>query len=434
MNPRFLKLVAVVGLTCPMLWSQSSVPAPLSGDAVRPTLTGESRATNTLTTTLRVSTEVDDNALNDNSAKLTDSITRFDPTFAWDLSRKRWSFQTEYTPGVSYSLELPRYRNVSHALRNSVNFGLAQHLNLRLRNSFRRTSDPFDSAGAFTDAQTVPAYGVLDSTNPSYLGRPTLLTSNQSGLDLVYQPAAHTTVGVSGSYAITMYEDLVPGATFNRDTHVASGRAFVDQKLSPRQSVSVAYNYSVITSAAFGRTVAHSVLLFDSWTLNPKVSLSVFAGPEYTDVHYGSVLSPIALEPGWGWSAGGTLAWHGEKTGLSGNVVRRISDGGGLGGAVQMTNVSAILSRKLGKAWNATLNAAYTLNGSNTFASSQGAISYVTAGGGLSRRIGKNFSIDGRYAYTHQDRSSTTTPFGFLADHNRFSVGLSYTFSNRLGI
>src|SRR5512141_1774359 len=106
MNSRFLRLLAAIGLLCPAMWAQTGLPSPLTGNASLPSLSGESRANNTLTTTLRVSTEVDDNALNNNSNKITDSITRFDPSFAWDLSRKRWSFQTEYTPGISYSLEL----------------------------------------------------------------------------------------------------------------------------------------------------------------------------------------------------------------------------------------------------------------------------------------------------------------------------------------
>jgi hypothetical protein len=431
MSLRILRIIVVVGLISPALWSQSGLPDPLSGNAMRPTFGGETKSTNTLTTTLRVSTDIDDNALNNNANKLTDYITRFDPNFVWNLSRRRWSMETDYTPGFSYSVELPRYRTFSHNLHNSLNLMLARHVNLQLRNAFIRTSDPFDRLSAF---QSGPGFGVLDSTNPSYLGAPTLYTSNQSGLDLTYQPAAHTTLGVSGSYAIKTFDDLITNATYNRDTHVATGRVFANQQLSPRQSVGVSYDYSVITSGIYGRTVAHSILLFDSWQLNPKVSVSVFAGPQYTDVAYGSALSPVPLQSGWSYSAGGTLAWHGQRTGLTGSVVRRISDGGGLGGAVEMTNITAGLSRKLGRDWTATLDGGYTINGSNAVANSYPSYSYLVAGAGISRRIGRNFSFDTRYAYSHDDRSVSSTPFGLLADHNRVSFGFSYTFSNRLGM
>jgi len=415
---------------CPLLRSQSGLPAPLTGNASRPTFSGESASKNILTTTLRVSTTVDDNAMNDNSNKITDSISRFDPTFAWNLSRRRWSLDTEYTPGFSYSIELPRYRTVSHALQNSLSIMLAQHLNLRLRNGFTRTSDPFDRV---SQAQTVPGFGVLDGTNPSLFSRPTLSTSDQAGLDITYAPAAHTTVGLSGTYATTMYEDLVPGEIFNRDTQVASGRAFIDQKLSPRQSVSASYNYQVITSGVYGRTVTQTVLLFDSWQLNPKVSFSVFGGPQYTNVHYGSVLATVPLTTGWSWSAGGTVDWKGTMTALSGSVSRRVSDGGGLGGAVQMTDFSGKVSRRIGKNWRTNFFASYTRNGSNGSSPLGRSINYFSGGVGVTRQIVRNLSFDARYWYSHEDQTTTVVPLGFLADHNRISIGLSYSFTHRLG-
>lgn len=428
MKLRILIVGAALAIACPLLSAQTGLPDPLAGTAAQATFGGEAKATNTLNTTLRVSSEVYDNALNSSTDSVTDTITRFDPTFDWQMGRKRWTMSTTYTPGISYSLELPQFRTFSHSLTNSVNLLLARHWNLRVRNAFQRSSDPFD---AFNGPQTISGFGVLDGTNPSYLGMPTLLTSNQSGLDLTYQPAAHTTVGVSGSYANTTYDDLIATGP-NRDTHMVNGRAFVDQKLSARQSVSVAYDYSLITAQAYGRTVAHSILLFDNWQLNPKFSISVFGGPEYTDVAYGSIESVVPLQSGWSWSAGGTLNWHGERTGLSANAVRRVSDGGGLGGAVEMTSFSAGLTRKIGRSWNADVNATYVLNGSNGAVGTDGNVNFLTAGGGFSRQIGRAFSVDLHYTYLHENRS--LVPLNYFGNHNRLTVGFSYTFSNRLGM
>lgn len=429
MKLRLLILAALVCIACPLVFAQTGLPDPLAGASAQATLGGEAKATNTLTTTLHVSAEVYDNALNSATNPVTDKITRFDPTVDWELARKRWSISTAYTPGVSYSFELPQFRTFSHSLTNSVNVLLARHWNLRVRNAFQRSSDPFDT---FNGPQTISGFGVLDGTNPSYLGLPTLLTSNQSGLDLTYQPAAHTTVGVSGSYAQSMYDDLFASGTPSRDTHMVNARAFVDQKISPKQSVSLAYDYSVITARLYGRTVSHSIMVFDNWQFNSQFGVSVFAGPEYTNVQYGSLQSIVPLQTGWSWSAGGTLNWHGQRTGINANAVRRISDGGGLGGAVEMTSFSAGLTRKIGRAWNADLNATYVLNGSNGVPLSYGNVNFLTAGGGVNRRLGRGFSIDAHYTYVHEDRS--IVPLDYFGDHNRLSVGFSYTFSNRLGI
>jgi opacity protein-like surface antigen len=119
---------------------------------------------------------------------------------------------------------------------------------------------------------------------------------------------------------------------------------------------------------------------------------------------------------------------------LSGSVVRQISDGGGLGGAVQMTDFTAALTRKAGKAWNLNLTASYTLNGSNTGPTAN-SFSYLNAGAGVSRTIHRNISIDAQYFFIHQDQTSaiplTTLP---LPDHNRVSIGLRYRFSTKVGI
>jgi hypothetical protein len=427
-------VIATIALLCVAsagAWSQSSVSAPLAGDAVRASYGEASQSKNNLTTTISVSAHIDDNALNDNSNKVTDVISSFVPSFAWTLTRQRWTLQTEYTPTFSYSLEIPSYNTVAHSLNNSLALRLAQHVNLRLRNSFTRTSDPF---GRLSGGQLVSGFGVLDQTNPTLFGPPTLYTSEQAGLDLSYMPAAHTTVGVSGSYAVNYYDDLVASAIGNRDTHVASGRAYVDQKLSPRQSVSVAYNYQVVTSQSYGRTVSHSVLLFDNWTVNPKFNISVFAGPQYVVSHQITTGVLLPLNSGWSWSAGGTLGWSAARTGVSVSVVHRISDGGGIGGAVQMTDFSGTVSQKLTKKWNATFFAGYTLSGYNAVGVlGNSSISYFSGGVGVNREIVRNIFMDVRYWYVHQSQTQAAFLSPILADHNRVEIGLKYSFSHRLG-
>lgn len=431
MKKHVFPTVALLFVASAGAWSQSSVSGPLAGDAVRASYGDGAQSKNSLTTTISVSTHIDDNALNDNSNKVTDAVSNFVPSFAWSLARKRWTLQTEYTPSFSYSLEIPSYNTVAHSLNNSLGIRLAQHVNLRLRNSFKRTSDPF---GRLSEGQLVSGFGVLDQTNPALFGPPTLYTSEQTGLDLTYMPAAHTTVGVSGSYAVNYYDDLVASTIGNRDTHMASGRTFVDQKLSPRQSVSVSYNYQVVTSASYGRTVSHSVLLFDNWTVNPKFNISLFAGPQYVLSHQIATGVVLPLSSGLSWSAGGTLGWSAAKTGVSVSVARRVSDSGGLGGAVQMTDFSGSVSQKLSKKWNASFFVDYTLSGSNTAgALGNSSIGSFSGGVGVNREIVRNIFMNVKYWYVHQNQTQAAFLSPILADHNRVEIGLSYSFSHSLG-
>jgi len=412
--------------------AQTSVSAPLAGDALRATYGDTTQAKNNLTTTINVNTQVDDNALNDNRNKITDAISNFSPNFVWSLTRQRWSLETDYTPSFTYSLEIPGYSRGAHSLSNQLGIRVAQHVNLRLRNSFVRTSDPF---GVRSGSQLVPGFGVLDRTNPSFFGPPTQYTSEQTGMDLTYMPAAHTTVGISGTYAANYYEDLVATTLPNRDTHSVGARAFVDQKISPRQSVSLSYGYQVITSPLYGRTVTHSVLVFDNWRLNPKFQISIFGGPQYLEsVGTTPVIGALRLKSGLSWSAGGTLGWSAERTGASVSVVRQVSDGGGLGGAVQMTSFTGNVSRRITKKWSADFFGGYTWNGSNTSTSlPYSQIAYASGGLGISREIIRNVSMNVRYEYAHQGTDAGVAFPGILADHNRVQVGLSYSFSHSLG-
>lgn len=309
---------------------------------------------------------------------------------------------------------------------------MAQHVTLRVRNSFVRTADPF---GVQNESQLVSGFGVLDQTNPSFFGPPSLYTSEQTGMDLAYTPAAHTTVGVSGTYAANYYDDLVASGLGNRDTHSVGGRAFLDQKLSPRQSVSISYGYQVFTSAAYGRTATNSVLLFDNWQLNPKWQFSVFGGPQYVDTTRTAVFVGLPpLKSGLSWSAGGTLGWAGQKTGISINAVRQISDGGGLGGAVQLTSFSGTLSQQITKKWSASFFGSYNLNGSNANTGlGNNGLTYASGGFGVSREIVRNVSMNVRYSYMHQGTDASVSLPTIIADHNRVEIGLRYSFSHALG-
>lgn len=429
MKKQVLTLIGLLAATS-AAWSQASISAPLAGDAVRATYGDSVQSKNSLTTTFAASTHIDDNALNDNSHKIADAISNFSPQLAWTLTRQRWSLETEYAPTFSYSLEIPSYNTIAHSLSNSLGLRLAQHVNLRIRHQFTRTSDPF---GTIYQPQFVSGFGVLDQTNRALYGPPALYTADQSGLDLTYQPAAHTTLGVSGTYAVNYYDDLIASPLGNRDTKMANGRAFIDQKLSPRQSVSVAYTYQVVTSPAYGRINSHSVQLFDNWTLNPKFKISLFAGPQYIDSHQLPVAGFLPLKSGWSWTAGGTLSWNAPRTGVSISAVHRVSDGGGIGGATEMTDFSGNVSQKLTKKWSASFFGAYSLSGYNSIGSSNVFLGYFSAGVEVSREIVHNFSISAKYWYVHQNQESAAFLSPILADHNRLDIGLRYSFTHSLG-
>ena len=64
----------------------------------------------------------------------------------------------------------------------------------------------------------------------------------------------------------------------------------------------------------------------------------------------------------WSPAAGGSLAWHGERTSFVASYARRISDGGGLSGAVLSNRADASVRWQLARTLTAGLGASYSTN------------------------------------------------------------------------
>src|SRR5690348_4982760 len=139
--------------------AERDVAAPIIGDAPRGTWGEKIRHTNFFLTNLRASTHIDDNALNDNNNRVTDAISTFEPNFAWRLARGHWGWTVDYSPQISYSINIPNYNTVAHRLNTGFEAMLTQRLTVRIRDAFVRTDDPFNRA---TGSDLVPAFGVLD--------------------------------------------------------------------------------------------------------------------------------------------------------------------------------------------------------------------------------------------------------------------------------
>src|SRR5690348_11051650 len=177
--------------------TEREVANPIIGDAPRASWGEQIRRTNFFLTTVAASTHIDDNALNNNSNPVVDAISTFEPRFAWNLARARWDWAVDYSPQLSYSVNLPNYNSFAHHLDSGFRFIVSPRFTVRLRNSFARTSDPFSRTAG---SNLVPAFGVLDRPNQSFFGPPTTSTSEQVGGDATYALAPHTSVGITGTF------------------------------------------------------------------------------------------------------------------------------------------------------------------------------------------------------------------------------------------
>jgi hypothetical protein len=162
------------------------------------------------------------------------------------------------------------------------------------------------------------------------------------------------------------------------------------------------------------------------------MSLSVFVGPQRSllrGVPFSSSEDGPATWSSWNWSGGANYIWSGTRTTLALEISRRISDGAGLQGIVQLSSVTAEVRRQLTRQWKGKLLVSENRN--NALGANSTALSYVSFAGGMSRMLNQRLSLEFQYGHIHQAGSGAETT-AFLADHNRVSISLAYELKGAL--
>jgi hypothetical protein len=252
-------------------------------------------------------------------------------------------------------------------------------------------------------------------------------------------------VGFSGGYYNSSYRDVPTGTTSLLDTTTESASAFYSHRISARNWVGVRYGFQHLSFEPGGeQTNTHSVMYFHTIYLKPTMQLSFFAGPEYSEVDSQIVVPQLQLplvlfvsfpisNKTWSGAGGTSFSWQGQHTSISADFVRRVSDGGGVQGAVFMNSVNGGLRRQITRSTTLSLAGAYASSDA-LFASTTGIGSLKTATGsvGISRRLGTHLGLDLNYVRAYQQPAAGAT-VSLPAYHNRGLVTLSYDFSRPLG-
>ena len=210
----------------------------------------------------------------------------------------------------------------------------------------------------------------MQQSNPSVITPLANSTSNNSGLGLTYQFSASSLVGMSGNYYFVNYGSLAgtPGTSGFIDSRSASAASFYAHRFSNRHWLGATYNFQQLMFNPGGRTTIHRVLGFYSLTVGSHMTLSFWAGPQYSTSFISNVLvlqptgRMLALPSQWSPAAGAMFDWQGSHTSLHAGYSQQISDGGGLAEAVTIKQVDAEISRRLATRWTATSGSAYARN------------------------------------------------------------------------
>jgi hypothetical protein len=354
------------------------------------------------------------------------------PDIAIHITRPRWQTELAYAPSLTYSPERSSsYDALAHKFRSDFSRQVSKRLRFDLHSSFDLANNPFD---AFRGPETLPL-DVPDRSNSTTSGEVVSRRSGQVGTDLVYILGSGSRMGGGASFTRSDYrEDGESSFDDSRRTVSEAAHLFYNRDLGARSSAGFRYAFHILD---FGRgefrTDSHSLMLTWQFGLTPKLSLSTFAGPNYSVSQSRSL---TIVSPGNASShdlsavGGANFAWTGPRYGLSASATRSISDGGGARGNVRLDSFGIHANRQLSP--RSSLSAFVTYNRNKLLLPVPGSaqvFNYLQGSAGFERNLTQNVSLT--LFYWHIERSDEQSD-GFNAG-NRVGLRLAYSRQRPLG-
>lgn len=422
--------------------SRAPVPLPLNIDAGSLQFSQELEHTNYLTGGVNVGANYDDNLLSARTAQLGGYSYSVMPDIGVDLSRPRLLLNLNYSGGYTVNQRFSTYNSDSQSAGIDLTYRLSPHVNLRLTDRFSLTTGFFDQVqGNPTGIGT----GVIQEPNLSVITPFARHSDDVGTAQLTYQYTAGDMVGVSGTFDESSFGTPPTGSAALVDSQSIEADGFYTHRFTPRNWSGVAYVFQRLTfDPAIESVDTHSLYLFHTIYLQRRMQLAFFAGPEYSELNTQVVSTIVAIplvtvvavpdaQQRLSAAGGASFSWLGERTSISASGLRKVSDGGGLLTAVDMTTGTASIRRQLNRSASVALAAIYGDSraldqASSTFSeikSASGSLVWV-------QRMGRDFSATLGYARDYQQQLAPTVPSVNLY-HNRGWITLNYQFTKPLG-
>ncbi len=408
----------------------SNVPVLISGQLPSATPQSEEMSPNELTASITAGSSYDDNVFPNVSPRQWDIDYSITPQISLEETRSRIIWGLSYAPGLQLSQNV-LYRNYfSQKFAGDLAWQVSPHGTLSAQQYYLVTTNPF---AGFSTTQPGPTISPNETIYVPNI-RQTMLLSNAL---YSFQASARTTMGVGGSFEQQKY-DTIP-RTGNSipllSTQLSSGKAFISQQLSAREQLGFQYSLQVMKfPQADARTTTHSFLVFNQIDLSSNSSLTLYGGPEYSltagqvVLNLGFIVVTIPVNTTQWSAAGGVLYnWTGQRLATSINFSRRVSDGGALLGAVELTSGSAELSWQLTPSWSLSS----TISGAeDQLLTTNGQLLTYSGQIGLRRQLGRRLEM--RFYEERLNQTGSITGFS-VGNRDVMGATLTYSFLRPLG-
>jgi hypothetical protein len=413
----------------------SNIPVLASGQMPAAIPSAGAELENVFQLSLSVGTHFDDNVSLDLPTRQWDLGYMVTPTFGFTETLPRVDWGVDYGPGIDISQNL-NYRNqFTQKFDGHVAWRTSERGVLTAQQYYLVSTDPFSQLG---QGNNLPGPGV--SPNQSiYIPnlRRTQIVSN--GL-YSYQIGEHTMFGLGGGFNQERFDNTPYSGptTALIYSQVASAEAYISHQFSASNQIGFQYGLQVLKfPRENARTTSHSFQVFDQVNISPTSSLTLYGGPEYSqtanevELDLGFVIVTIPISANQWTAAGGAIYnWTGNRIAVTVNYSRRVSDGGGLVGAVELDSGSAKLSTQLTSRWSFFT----TISGASDqlLASSSSQSSLLTYSGeaGFRQRIWRDVGMSLYYERLNETGGFAGFPIG---NQDIAGASLTYTFTKPLG-
>ena len=406
-------------------------PPPVSGEAYPVAVDSDERE-NTLRYGITVSGAYSDNVLGGSVLHpVSDVSYSVWPTIGLRQSTSRLAWNFTYSPGFTFYRRTSAMNEADHNASIAFEYRLSPHVTLALSDTFQRSSSVFNQP----DLGSSSIYGGPQGANHAVFAPLADRLSNLGHVTMSYQFQANDMIGAGGSFENLHYPDTsrVPGLS---DANSQGGSAFYTHRFSGRHYLGAMYQYQRLLAYPGGLandTQTHALFLFYTMYPAPRVSLSLFGGPQYANTYQpaNSVIATPFSTVGWAPSGGASVNWTGRLTNLTLSYAHTVSGGGGLMEAVRLDRGDIALRQVFTRSFSGSLAASYANDNLLGIATGFGNGHAISGTAALDRHIGANLTL--QLAYTRLHQTYTIPLLATTPDTNRESISVSYAFTRPLG-
>jgi hypothetical protein len=404
-------------------------PPPVSGEDYPVVFSSETRS-NFLRGGITFDFAHSDNVLGGIGASpVSDNSYSIWPTLAIDETTSRSKLTFSYAPGFTFYQHTSGRDETDQNLAADFEYRLSPHVTAHLRDSFQKSSDAFNSPG---EGLAMGVSGSLQGSNNLIVAPLADRLTNVGTGGVTYQFSPNAMVGVNATFSNLHYPDPSQVQEELYDTSSQAVSVFHTLRVSRRQYFGVTYQYQRLLAFPPGSTTntqTNSVLLFYTWLPTSRLSVSAFAGPQFSSTQQPGLSSSHGVGP----AAGGSLSWQAERTALAASYSHTITGGGGLIGASRADAATLVWRQQIVRHWNASLSGGYANNRIIVVSDLPDTSGHsITASAALEHQFNTRLSVQGGYTRLRQ-LYSDVPEISEHPDTNREWVTVSYQFTKALG-